>query len=140
MALCGVNVGIFNLCLQNEESCFQRFWVRVHSKKRCKGVSSSDLQKEHRGEMTFLKTNSILLRYNTLLIILYWKDLVKVSIVTFRGNRQISFQSNVVWNKDSKYFCDLVIELLQKFWIEYSSLLFSLLITYTWLFLIKCES
>ena len=57
-------------------------FISIHSEitslqllKRWIRVSSCNLQKEHKGEGDFPKRNSILLRCDTLLSILYWKAL-----------------------------------------------------------------
>ena len=51
-----------------------------------------NLQKEHKEEGVFPKSNSTLLRYNTLLRILYWKALQLVFLLISLGRRYITFQ------------------------------------------------
>ena len=129
MALWGVKLGIINLCLHSENSCFQRFWITKQSKKSELMFHLLIYKKEDSGVANFLKWYNILFRYKTLLIILYWNILVKVSAITFRDIKNISFQFKVVLKKDSKYICDAGLELTQQFCIAYNSLLFNLLIT-----------
>ena len=71
MALCGVKFEIISLCLQSEQSCFQRLWVTNKSKNRWIGDLSFNSQNELSDVVTFLKGSNNLLRYKTLLIILY---------------------------------------------------------------------
>ena len=47
------------------------------------------------------------------LVISYSNILVKVSTVTFRGIKHISLQSKVVSIKNSKYICDVGLDLPQ---------------------------
>ena len=76
--------------------------------KRWIRVSPCNLQKEHKGEGVFPKRNNILLRYNTLLSILYWKALQFVVLLVSLGRRYINFQSKFeTWNKEWEYCCEV---------------------------------
>ena len=87
-------------CIYSEKNTF----ISIHSEitwlqllKRCIRVSSCNLQKEHKGEGVFTKLNSVSLRYNTLLSILYWKALQHVLILISLGRRYINFKSLLIW-------------------------------------------
>ena len=83
---------------------------------------SCNLQTEHKGEGVFPKRNSILLRYNTLLSILYWKALQLVLLLISLGRRYINFQSKFEsGNKELKYCCEVGMLVFLEINIEYNS-------------------
>ena len=74
-------------------------WIRI---------SLCNLQKEYKGEGDFPKRNSILLRNNTSLSILYWKSLKLMRLLIFLGRRCINFQCKIEsGNKELKYYCEV---------------------------------
>ena len=65
----------------------QRDSMCIHSKKVCVIVPSKVLQNEHRTVFVVPKVHVFLLRNNTFLRILYWKEHQVVSIVSERENK-----------------------------------------------------
>ena len=85
-------------------------------------VSLCNLQKKHKGKGVFPKRNSILLRYNTLLSILYWKTQQLLLLLISLGRRYINFQSKFEsGNKELKYCCEVSMLVLLEINIEYNS-------------------
>ena len=90
-------------------------FISIHSEitslqllKRWIRVSSYNLQNERKREENFPEGNSILLRYNTLLSILYRKALELELLLIFLGRRYIDFQSKFEsGNKELKYCCEM---------------------------------
>ena len=108
-------------CIYSEKNGFisthkEIAWLQLL--KRWIRVSSSNLRKEHKAEGVFQKRSSILLRYNTLLSILYWKALQLVLLLISLGRRYINFQSKFEsGNKELKYCCEVGIQYwIQLFW------------------------
>ena len=98
-------------CIYSEKTSFisiqsEITWLQLL--KRWIRVLSCNLQREHKGEGDFPKQNSILLRYNTWLSILYWEALKFVLLLISLGRRYIIFQSKLESeNKELKYCCEV---------------------------------
>ena len=76
--------------------------------KRWIRVSSCNFQKKHKGEGDFPKRNSMLLRYNTLLSMLYKKALKLVRLLIFPGRKYNYFLSKFQsGNKELKCCCEV---------------------------------
>ena len=98
MALCGVLIG--KLILHYDIIDFSWFHIILTIKdslKRCIIVFSCNLQKEHRGKITFPNLKSILFTYKVLCKTLYWNIRAFVSKVVFRIRKYIFFPIKIGW-------------------------------------------